>query len=314
MTSPTLVEAADAALPKTLGNCREELLQKCARVRYVFTDLDGTLLGKGGSLFASGDGNPSDAQSRALYSLHLRGIEIVPISGRQREHIEPVAWVLGAKHFVAEAGTIVSVYDAKRRKSSLIRLYGAFDDLGFPDGVSPYEAMLESGVVDAVLSRNRGRVEHHVPWHKGRVASHLLRGEIDHEAETKALADRGLGWCRLVDNGIIPRSFPSLTVSRVHAYHLLPDRTGKGRGVAAVLDALGATRFEAVAIGDGRADLEIAPYVAAVFVPRHAPELDPTLAPEVASIDNAYVTDRPYGEGWAEAIATCLEARDRSAG
>lgn len=314
MTSPTPVEAADKALPKTLGNYREELLQKCAGTRYVFTDLDGTLLGKGGSLFASGDGKPSEAQSRALYNLHLGGIEIVPISGRQREHIEPVAWVLGAKHFVAEAGTIVSVYDAKRRKSSSIRLFGAFDDLGFSDGVSPYVAMLETGVVDALLSRNRGRLEYHFPWHEGRVASHLLRGEVDHEAETKALADRGLGWCRLVDNGVIPRSYSSLTVSRVHAYHLLPEGTGKGRGVAAVLDALGADRLEAVAIGDGRADLEIAPYVAAVFVPRHALELDPTLASDVASIDNAYVTDRPYGEGWAEAIATCLEARERSGG
>jgi hydroxymethylpyrimidine pyrophosphatase-like HAD family hydrolase len=293
---------------KLLSHYREEVAERTSDVCLVFTDLDGTLLGRGGSLFASGDGRPSSAQARALCALHEAGLGLVPVSGRQIEHIQPVAWVLGASGFVAEVGTIVHVFDRSAKKTIERYLFGEFEKLPRTPSntATPYQKILEEGILEFLFSRNDGRLEFHKPWHEGRRASHLLRGHVDVEAENAALQAQGFGWCRLVDNGVIPRKYESLDVEEVHAYHLLPRGCGKGHGVAEVLRILGLESARAVALGDGRADLEAAPQVAAVFLLRHALELDPSLADELSHFDNVYVTEKSYGEGWAEAISVVL--------
>ncbi len=288
-----------------LSDHAEAVALAASQVEVVFTDLDGTLLGRGGSLFALGDGTASGAAAAALADAHRAGVEIVPVSGRQAEHVEPVAWVVGARSYVAEVGAVVSLRPRGSRSRELLHLFGEF-----PGGeLSPYETMRAAGAVELLLERNRGRLEEHTPWNEGRLASHLFRGLVDTVTENRALEEAGVGWCHLVDNGVIPRSYEGLEVSRVHAYHLLPKGTSKAAAVGEVRRRLGLAREQTVSLGDSREDLETAREVGVMFLLRHAVELDPSLATEVEKFDNVFVTDRPYGLGWAEAVGVCL--RDR---
>ena len=46
-------------------------------LRCVYTDLDGTLLGRGASLFRDAEGNFSMLPARALEACHRAGVEVV---------------------------------------------------------------------------------------------------------------------------------------------------------------------------------------------------------------------------------------------
>ena len=52
-------------------------------LRCVYTDLDGTLLGKGSSLYRDPEGGFSQAQSRGLEACDRAGVEVVIMSGRR---------------------------------------------------------------------------------------------------------------------------------------------------------------------------------------------------------------------------------------
>ena len=52
-------------------------------LRCVYTDLDGTLLGSGASLFRDAEGGFSMAQARALEACQRAGVEVVIMSCRR---------------------------------------------------------------------------------------------------------------------------------------------------------------------------------------------------------------------------------------
>ncbi|MBN1528088.1 MAG: hypothetical protein JW895_03450, partial [Thermoleophilaceae bacterium] len=56
-------------------------------VRCVYTDLDGTLLGRGASLFHTADGDFTLLPARALEACHRAGAEVVIKSGRRRAQV-----------------------------------------------------------------------------------------------------------------------------------------------------------------------------------------------------------------------------------
>ena len=290
---------------KSLSDHRDSVLAACSELKVIFTDLDGTLLGRGGSLFRLGDGTPTGAPAAALAEAHMRGVEVIPVSGRQIEHVEPVAWVIGARSYIAEVGAIVSLHTKESPRPRTIKLFGEC----LPSENPPYETMICSGAVDLLLERNRGKLEFHTPWNEGRIASHLFRGNVHVAEENEALRKAGIDWCHLVDNGVIPRQYESLEVSRVHAYHLLPYGTSKARAIREVIRRLGLRRQEAVSLGDSRADIETAAEVSAMFLLRHAVDLDPSIVKFAKQFDNVFVTEKPHGLGWAEAVELCLREK-----
>lgn len=300
------MDADDAGPPlKVLSEHLDRVAASATDLKVIFTDLDGTLLGRGGSLFALGDGTATGATAARLAEAHSLGVEVIPVSGRQIEHVEPVAWVIGARSYIAEVGTVVWLNPKGSRARRRLELFG-----NYPGGEErPYDAMVTSGAVQLLLERNRGHLEIHTPWNEGRLASHLFRGQVDVASENEALDRAGIGWCHLVDNGVIPRIYEGLEVSRVHAYHLLPKGTGKVHAVAEAMRGLGLRADEAIFLGDARADVETAREVGMVFLLRHAVDFDPSIVHFAEGFDNVFVTDRPYGLGWAEAVGACLSAR-----
>ena len=70
-------------------------------------------------------------------------------------------------------------------------------------GGTIYEQIEASGAPALLLERFAGRLEYHTPWSVNRDVSHLFRGVVDLDEAATVLDDAGLGWLRLVDNGVI---------------------------------------------------------------------------------------------------------------
>ena len=56
-------------------------------LRCVYTDLDGTMLGKGASLLRDAEGSFSTLAIRALEACHRAGVEVVIKSGRRKAQV-----------------------------------------------------------------------------------------------------------------------------------------------------------------------------------------------------------------------------------
>ena len=74
-------------------------------IRCVYTDLDGTLLGKGASLFRTADGEFTLLAARALEACHRAGVEVVIKSGRRRAQVMEDARLLGQSSYIFEVGS-----------------------------------------------------------------------------------------------------------------------------------------------------------------------------------------------------------------
>ena len=64
-------------------------------LRCVYTDLDGTLLGAGASLFRDGEGEFTLLPARALEACHRAGVEVVLKSGRRKAQVMEDARLIG---------------------------------------------------------------------------------------------------------------------------------------------------------------------------------------------------------------------------
>jgi phosphoglycolate phosphatase len=260
--------------------------------RVMYTDLDGTLFGPGGSLFATPEGGITEAASEAVTALHRAGTALVPLSGRTETQVREVARILGATGFIAELGGITA------RGEAVVRDYGAYRGPG-----TPRQEMARSGAAALLLERYSGRIEPHAPWaHAEREVTMLFRGQLDLAEARSMLADAGYRWVDLHDNGIIRRTFPGLDVPEVHAYHLVPAGVTKASAVAADVAARGLGRAQAAAVGDSASDAEVSPHVGAVFIVANGERALAGTEPA----DNVYLTDAPNGDGFAEVVRGLL--------
>src|SRR5947209_16118931 len=73
-------------------------------MRCLYVDLDGTLLGRGGSLFHDGEGRPSLLGARAIEACLRADVEVVLMSGRRRTQVGDLARLLAQPAYVFEAG------------------------------------------------------------------------------------------------------------------------------------------------------------------------------------------------------------------
>ncbi|MBS1880848.1 MAG: HAD family phosphatase [Actinobacteria bacterium] len=268
-------------------------------LRAVYTDLDGTLLGRGASLFRDAEGGFSTAQSRAIEACFRAGVEIVIMSGRREPQVHELARIMGQTSYIYEAGCAFA-------------LDGETTLLTAPmepseDGTI-YEQIEARGVPRYLFDHFPGQLEYHSPWHHGRVLSHLFRGKVDVEEGNRLLAERGDDDLRLLDNGAIGTPMPAVD-GRSHAYHLVPRGVSKGAAVAAHARARGYDREQCVAVGDSVEDLEVAPSVGRFFVVANGPERDPGLRSMLSRWSNVTVTDGANGDGFYEAVVSTLVER-----
>lgn len=274
-----------------------EVISELSRgdIKVVYSDLDGTLLGPSGSLFAAPGGGVTRAAADAIVALREAQIALVPASGRTVEQMREGARILGATDFIAELGGL-TFYGLE---GLIVRNYGAFTGTG-----TPFEAMARSGAGALLLEEFEGKLEPHSPWAmQPRECSMLFRGYIDQEEADALLERAGHRWLDVRDNGIIGRTFDDLAVDEVHAYHLMPRGVDKSAAVAADLTRRGCSKEQAVAIGDSPSDAVLAGEVAAVFIVANGRDHVEATGPWP---NNVGATTAANGDGFAEAVQGVL--------
>ena len=268
-------------------------------LRCVYTDLDGTLLGRGSSLFRDPEGGFSLAQARALEACHRAGAEVVIMSGRREPQVHEAARLMGQSSYIYEAGCAF-VLDGE---PTLLT-----GDLVPDESGTIYEQIERRGIPQRLFERFPGRLEYHSPWHSGRVLSHLFRGKVDVADANRLLGEEGHEDLRLLDNGAIGREMPAVD-GPTHAYHLVPKLVSKAGAVAAHARTRSYDPSECIAVGDSVEDLEVAAAVGRFFVVANGPERDPGLRRALTAWDNATVTEGSMGDGFYEAVVSSLMER-----
>jgi phosphoglycolate phosphatase len=265
-------------------------------LRCVYTDLDGTLLGRYGSLFRDADGEFSLLQARALEACHRAGVEVVIKSGRRESSVMEDAKLIGSTSYICEVGSLV-VVDGERTV-----LAGNLD----PDpGKTLAETMVDRGIPDELFEHFAGKLEWHTPWHRQRELSLLFRGKVDVDEANRLLAERGHAGLRFLDNGAIFAPMDGID-GPAHAYHLLPEAASKAKAVAFHMRVRGYAPEECIAIGDSVEDLAVADVVGRFFVPANGPERDPDLREAIGGRPNVTVTEGRMGDGVYEAVISTL--------
>jgi hydroxymethylpyrimidine pyrophosphatase-like HAD family hydrolase len=265
-------------------------------LRCVYTDLDGTLLGRWGSLFRDSEGEFSMLQARALEACHRADVEVVIKSGRREGSVLEDAKLIGSRSYICEVGALV-VIDGERTE-----LVG---DAESEPGKTLAETMVDQGVPEELFEHFAGRLEWHSPWHRQRELSLLFRGKIDVAEANGLLAERGHTGLRLIDNGAIFAPMEGIE-GPAHAYHLLPEAASKANAVAFHMRARGYAPEECIAIGDSVEDLDVAEVVGRFFVPANGPERDPALREAIGGRPNVTVTEGRMGDGVYEAVISTL--------
>jgi hydroxymethylpyrimidine pyrophosphatase-like HAD family hydrolase len=265
----------------------------------VYVDLDGTLLGRGSSLFRDSEGAFSLAQARGLEACHRAGVEVVIMSGRREAQVHEAARLMGQTSYIYEAGCAFAI------EGETTLLTG---DLVPDEEGTVYEKIEQRGIPKLLFEHFEGRLEYHAPWHHGRVLSHLFRGKVDVDAANELLGGKGHDDLRLLDNGAIGREMPAVD-GPTHAYHLVPLMVSKANAVAAHARARGYDSADCIGVGDSVEDLEVAAAVGRFFVVANGPKRDPGLRAALPAWDNVTVTEGEMGDGFYEAVVSSLVER-----
>ena len=286
MTTPLLTESPTA-------------LAALSRVRVLYTDLDGTLLARGGALLSDAAGDPSTITADAVVALRRAGLTVVPISGRTRVQLTELARLLGWTDFLAEMGCVrVSAAGPSR---TVTYNTGTWPDGTLAEGQTPYEVIRDSGALSALQEAFPGRLEYHTPWQHNREATHLLRGCLDRAGAQAVLETLELP-IDILDNGLVhPPTHGLACLGPIHAYHLVPAGTGKGQALTLDLALRGLTREHAAAIGDSATDLAMSSAVSVTALVANALQSPRMLEALSRHAEETVVRlEGERGEGWAQ--------------
>jgi hydroxymethylpyrimidine pyrophosphatase-like HAD family hydrolase len=256
----------------------------------VYTDLDGTMMGPGGSFFRAPDRSWSIEPAIALTRFLDAGHTLVLVSGRTRTQLIEAASILGADGYIAELGSLVG-WD---RTEHCVELPGA--------GPAADDAL-----IDAMITAFPGRLEFHEPWHLGHQVDVLLRGNVPMDEMRSWLDAYGAPHLGLRDNGVLPawrQTGLAPETMPVHVYHVLPQGISKGAAVGWDLERRGIDPAEAIAIGDSNSDIDMAGYVGRFFLVANGFEHARKPLPA-----NVTVTKHAMSLGWAEAVETVLSGK-----
>jgi hydroxymethylpyrimidine pyrophosphatase-like HAD family hydrolase len=238
-----------------------------------YIDLDGTLLGTGGSVLRNGAGDSDDPAVRALLTLAAAGVPYVFVSGRSRLRLETIGRVLGAHSVLAELGAL---------------------DAGYPTapGQSVIDAVSETGIIDGLLEREP-ELEIHPGAIWGREGSHCLRGIASADTADWVREYSG-GALRFADNGRIGPG-------DVHVFHVLPTDASKSAAVAVHVAAHQFDPAACLAIGDSGEDMAMGDVVGSFALVRNGADADPQLAARAR-----WITAASHGDGVLEAVTAWL--------
>lgn len=269
-------------------------------MRALYVDLDGTLLGPGGSLMMDGDGATTLLGVRAVEACVRAGAEVIIVSARGSTGVAPIARALGQRSWIYEAGAAV-VLDGEE--------HWLTGDLLPGEHGSVFDQIEAMGAPALLLDHFAGRLEEHGHWNRNREVSHLFRGSVDAFEADVLLAQHGHDGLRLIDNGVLRVAGETGREPQVRAYHLVPAAVSKAAGVAFHMRARGYSPQECIAVGDSREDLGMAASVGTFWLVANGLGRDPGIAAALREHGNVRVAEGAHGPGVYEAVVTTLAQR-----
>ena len=257
--SETAASAAELLAPPQLPARPEgELKERLAKIRYVFTDLDGTMLAPGSTVMADSEGDPSAALPQVLVELKQAGVEVIPVSGRNRSMLHEDCRILGLNAYIGEMGGLI-VTDVRANRWSYYTAEMHYDPAS---GLTPHEVIERTGICSRILERWQGLIEYHNdmgPGYKHREVTVTYRGDVPDDQFRAILDESGLA-LELADNGYVNRISKPTTLSipddgtRCRSLHIIPRGLTKGKGVRRCMEIMGIKPEEGLAIGDAPSD------------------------------------------------------------
>ena len=288
-----------------------ELRERLANVRYVFSDLDGTMYGPGSCVLSNAAGEHSLSFVSALLDLKRLGIEVIPCSGRNRSMLHEDTRLLGLISYIGEMGGILML-DRSKNDWEYYTADMAFDPAS---GLTPHEVIERTGVCDEFSGRWPGLLEYHNDMSTGykyREVTVGLRGEIPDE-EARALLDAcgvALDWA---DNGYL-NYISAPTTLRLpegvpgRAFNIMPKGLNKGRAIKRFCELRGIDPAETLAIGDATSDYLMADYTGMFLLVENALG-NSDIEGFLASHPDARVVRGRIVDGWVRAMRTLVEAQ-----
>ena len=289
-----------------------ELKERLAGVRYVFTDLDGTMLAPGSRVLADAAGNPSVACVQTLLDLRAAGVEVIPCSGRNRSMLHEDARILGFNAYIGEMGGLLMLDHGKDDWC----YFTADMDYDPSCGLTPHQVIERAGVCDKLVNSWPHLLEYHNDMQQGykyREVTVAMRGEIPDE-QARALLDASgveLDWG---DNGFLNHISKPTTLELPEgvsgrAFNVIPRGLNKGRAVAKFCELRGIDPMQALAIGDASSDFLMADSVG-TFVLVENGLANPGADEFLATRDNAFVSQGCIVDGWVMTMKCLLAAKE----
>ena len=283
-----------------------------SQVRYVFSDLDGTMYGPGSCVLKNAAGEHSLAMVETLVALKRAGIEVVLTSGRNRSMMHEDSRLLGLNSYIGEMGGLIML-DREHNEWEYFTADMPFDP---ESGLTPHQVIEQTGVCDEFIRRWPGLIEYHNDMSTGykyREVTVGLRGEIPDD-EAREILDRSglpLEWG---DNGFLNYISAPTTLKlpegvRGRAFNITPAGLGKGRAIERFCALRGIDPAETLAIGDSASDFLMAD-AAPVFILVENGLKDPGAEAFLSATDHAYLAHGHSIDGWVGAMRAVLEAQD----
>ncbi len=279
-----------------------------ATATLMYSDLDGTLVARGGGVLSDASGAPSTVVAEAIVALKRAGLHVVPVSGRERAQLFELCRLLGWDSYIAEAGGVI--VHGLMPNETIAYNNGEWPASSITDGDTPFQIIERSGAFEALLAAFPGRIEQYSSSDMARESTHLLRGCVS-AAEAQAVLDALDPPIDFLDNGIV-RTTSTLVCGGypAHAYHLVPRGVSKTQSLRLDLELRSMTCADAIAIGDSVTDIAMADTVALLALVDNAFE-SPAVITELErhTPGNLVRLRGSRGEGWAELATAWLGAR-----
>lgn len=220
----------------------------------LYTDIDGTLVGKAGSLFHTPEGKLSRDATKALFKILSERIELVLVSSRNNVQLKEISRLLGSVDFISELGG--EIYLTGRQPLSPSEKLSFFNSYG-----GPVNYLKKKNIINSLRENFSGLLEPHSPWTKNRTHTYIFRACLNSPSGgylitqlNDFLRKRGLDF-KFLDNGKSRRREKLSCSNNIRIFHLTPAAISKAKAVEKHL-SLKDYNLK-IAFGDSPADLEI---------------------------------------------------------
>lgn len=289
-----------------------ELQERLSRVRYVFSDLDGTMYGPGSCVLVNAAGEPCADFAMTLNDLKRAGIEVILTSGRNRSMLHEDSRLLGLNAYIGEMGGLI-MFDREHNKWEYNTASMAYDPAS---GLTPHQVIEQTGVCDEFIRRWPGLIEYHNDMSNGykyREVTVGLRGEIPDD-EARALLDASgleLDWA---DNGYLNYISAPTTLKLPEgvpgrAFNIQPHGLNKGDAIKRFCEVRGIDPAETMAMGDSFSDFLMAP-ATPLFVLVENGLKDPSAEEFLNTTPQAFLVHGRMIDGWVAAMRMVLAAQN----